>query len=106
METLENDGVAILRENIDGYKSSITSAVQADNEHDRSDAEAAIVALNGVSNLTNIADSRKELEELIYSWIPTFIYMDDHKPFQGSAHLDQISQRRDEGHPTDEDNSL
>ena len=106
METLENDGVAILRENIDGYKSSITSAVQADNEHDRSDAEAAIVALNGVSNLTNIADSRKELEELIYSWIPTFIYMDDHKPFQGSAHLDQISQRRDEGHPTDEDKTF
>ena len=50
--------------------------------------------------------SDQEIEDTVSKWIPTFIYMDDHKPFQGTAHLDQINQRRNDNQLTDEDKTF
>ena len=44
--------------------------------------------------------------DLAHSWLPTFIYMDDYKIFQGSAHLDQIKDRRDRNQATEADYTI
>lgn len=105
-ETFESSGVAALGESINDYNDSIDSAVQEDTEQDRTDVDRAKDALNQVSKLADIGDDRKKLEELISGWIPTFIYMDDHKPFQGSAYLNQIEGRRNNNQLTEEDKTF
>ena len=80
-ETFKGSGVVALGESIDEYNDSIDSAVQEDTEQDRTDAVRAKDTLSQLSKLADIGDDRKKLEELISGWIPTFIYMDDHKPF-------------------------
>ena len=46
------------------------------------------------------------MEELIKGWIPMFIYMDDHRPFRGTAYLDQVHERGNSDHLTEEDNTF
>lgn len=46
------------------------------------------------------------MDDLVEDWIPTFIYMDDHQIFEGTAQLNQIKQRKDQGHLTDADKSI
>ena len=52
------------------------------------------------------SQQRISLEDLIQTWIPVFVYMDDHKPFRGSAYLNEIRDRIDEGRVTDEDKTF
>lgn len=54
----------------------------------------------------NTSQRRTNVERLVRNWIPIFVYMDDHKPFRGSAQLDQIRQRTEDGQPTDEDKTF
>ena len=105
-ETFEGSGVVALGESIDEYNDSIDSAVQEDTEQDRTDAERAKDALSQLSKLADIGDDRKKLEELISGWIPTFIYMDDHKPFQGSVYLNHIGDRKNSNQLTEEDKTF
>ncbi len=46
------------------------------------------------------------VEPLVQGWLPTFIYMSDYRAFTGSAHLDQVQQRRASNKPTEEDKTL
>lgn len=39
----------------------------------------------------------------IHSWLPRFIYMDDWLAFKGTAHLDQVKQRKDQNQLKDDD---
>ena len=105
-ETFEGSGVVALGESIDEYNDSIDSAVQEDTEQDRTDAVRAKDTLSQLSKLADTGDDRKKLEELISGWIPTFIYMDDHKPFPGSAYLNQIEDRRNNNQLTEEDKTF
>ena len=105
-ETFKGSGVVALGESIDEYNDSIDSAVQEDTEQDRTDAVRAKDTLSQLSKLADIGDDRKKLEELISGWIPTFIYMDDHKPFPGSAYLNQIEDRRNNNQLTEEDKTF
>lgn len=43
---------------------------------------------------------------LVHAWIPTFIYMDDFLAFKGTAHLDQVKQRKDANQLQDEDRTI
>ncbi|MBX3624105.1 MAG: AAA family ATPase [Rhizobacter sp.] len=43
---------------------------------------------------------------LVLKWMPTFIYMDDWLAFHGTAHLDQVKQRKDQGQATEEDKTI
>lgn len=43
---------------------------------------------------------------LVESWIPTFIYMDDWLSFKGTAHLDQVKQRKDNNQLKDDDRTI
>ena len=105
-EAFESMGVAGLGENIDDYLHSLELTVQEDTEQDRSNAERVKNILEHLSKLANIEDYRKGLEELIADWIPTFIYMDDHKPFQGSAYLNNIRSRKSSNQLTEEDKTF
>ena len=106
IEILENQGIAALGEHVVEYGDSIESAVQEDNAQDTIFAERGKETLDQVSELAGIGDYRKRLEQLIAGWIPTFIYMDDHKPFQGSAYLNHIRDRRESGQLTEEDKTF
>ena len=95
---------------IEHYKTQVES-FQSDYLHstDLGDAAYAIVASSAFSKLFELADvavARRRVEEMVSSWIPTFIYMDDHKPFQGSAYLGEIGERRDNDQLTDEDKTF
>lgn len=43
---------------------------------------------------------------LINKWIPTFVYMDDFLAFKGTAFLDQVKQRKDNGQLQDDDRTI
>ena len=105
-ETFESSGVTALGERINGYSDLIESAIQEDTEQDRSIAERSQNALEQLSKLADIGDCRKRLEKLIADWVPTFIYMDDHKPFQGSAYLNLVGDRKNSNQLTEEDKTF
>ena len=49
---------------------------------------------------------RSEVDEFITNRLPTFIYMDDYRAFSGTAQLNEIQNRRDNGQLTDEDRTF
>ncbi len=105
-ELIGSSGVGGLSEYIDEYEGMIESAMQQNDLPDEVNAAEAKGVIKKLSKLANIGDYRKGLEELIADWIPTFIYMDDHRPFQGSAYLDQIGSRKAADRLTEEDNTF
>lgn len=104
--TFENNGSAGLIASICDYKDSIESVVHVVTEQDKSSIERAQRTLDKLTELADVGAHRHRLEEMISGWIPTFIYMDDHKPFQGSVHLNQILGRRNQGQLTEEDKTF
>lgn len=59
------------------------------------------------SIVRKLADSPSdEAWKLVRSWIPTFIYMDDWLAFKGTAHLDQVKQRKDNNQLQDDDRTI
>jgi hypothetical protein len=48
----------------------------------------------------------EEAWKLVHSWVPTFIYMDDWLSFKGTAYLDQVKQRKDNGQLKDDDRTI
>ena len=69
-------------------------------------ADALNISVNqAVAELSAQLPARRVVE-LVHSWLPTFVYMDDYKIFHGSAQLDQMAQRKRERRLTDEDHTL
>jgi energy-coupling factor transporter ATP-binding protein EcfA2 len=59
--------------------------------------------LGQISNeLVALPTVRQKAHECIIRHLPTFIYMDEYSSFEGSAHLDQVMQRRNQPTPQDE----
>lgn len=56
--------------------------------------------------LASTPSIQKKAHEYIVNHLPTFIYMDDYRIFGGTAFLDQVKQRKDQRHPTNEDETL
>lgn len=102
----KNSGLIALNGKIAELKKMIDTAIQAGNETDITIATQSKSVLDEVLKLTDITTAKKQIEETIAKWIPTFIYMDDHKPFKGVAYLDQIKQRKDHNQLTDEDKTF
>ena len=59
-----------------------------------------------VTTLSNQPTIRRECTELVTKWVPTFIYMDDYRSFQGSVLLSQLHQRKSQGQLTQEDKTV
>lgn len=85
---------------------SIDQAVQPDTDADTTAAGGVKKALAKMHQLAGSASPKSQASALVQKWLPTFIYMDDHKPFSGMAFLDQIKQRKDNGKQTEEDKTV
>ena len=101
---VERPSLSAFTENIEMYKNQINTAVHPD--QDVTYADDVVSSLDELSRRSDTTSVRKQIEDMVSAWIPTFIYMDDHKPFQGSAYLDQISQRKAHNQLTDEDKTF
>ena len=103
---VESSDFSALIHNIETYKSEVEAVVHPYNGQDIADVVNTRNAIDKLSKLTDAVTARSKIEDMVSEWIPTFIYMDDHKPFQGSAYLDQIEERKGYGQPTDEDKTF
>ncbi len=106
IELLKSHEFTVFEEKIAEYNQAIGSAVQDGNEQDRIDAARAEKTFDVLLEFAEIMEVRGKIEKSISDWIPTFIYMDDHKPFSGNAHLEQIKQRKEGQQTTDEDKTF
>lgn len=106
IQAIQEEGAAGLRKASEALKVQIDTAVQKDQQPDQAEATRVKTALQQVIQEADMAALRKKLETEVRKWLPTFIYMDDHKPFQGVAHLDQIKQRKDQNQLTEQDKTF
>jgi len=88
------------------FKKSLDDSVQKDNEEDSTEISNIKGIIDEIAKKANVTSARKQIEKLVQDKLPTFIYMEDHKPFQGIAHLDQIKQKKDQNQLTDEDKTF
>lgn len=102
IQAIQEGEAAGLRKALDALKVQIDTAVQQDQHPDQAEATKVKTALQQVIQEAYMAAVRKKLEREVQKWLPTFIYMDDHKPFQGVAHLHQIKQRKDQNQLTEQ----
>src|SRR4029077_13992699 len=49
---------------------------------------------------------QRKAQDSIIKHLPTFIYMDDYRSLEGTAHLDQVLQRIVQNQPTPQDETL
>lgn len=106
VEIFETSGLVALGESMQGFQSSIESFVSDTTEQDGFDADAAKHVLNQLSRLARLQELTGKLEELVNGWLPTFIYMDDHRPFRGSTYLNHIRERQVNKQLTEEDKTF
>ena len=106
VQAIQEAGASGLRKASDALKVQVDTAVQKDHQPDQAEAARVKTALQQVIQEADMAAVRKKLEAEVRKWLPTFIYMDDHKPFQGIAHLDQIKQRKDQNQLTEQDKTF
>lgn len=59
-----------------------------------------------VKKLAEARTMEQRAHEYVVDNLPTFIYMDDYRAFQGTAFLDQVKQRVDKKKSTEDDNAL
>jgi energy-coupling factor transporter ATP-binding protein EcfA2 len=78
------------------------------NEHPQNQNEAQYLSwytnlLGRISNeLSALPTMQRKAQECIIKHLPTFIYMDEHRSFEGTAQLDQVAQRINQPTPQDE----
>lgn len=93
-------------ERLKKLKASLSAFATSEGENAEKDKEALVAAHSSVDKavaaLSGKAPVRAAIEE-VSKRLPKFIYMDDHKAFTGSAHLDQVKQRKDREQLTEED---
>ncbi len=106
VKLIASTGPTVFPGKIAEYKKLLDPSIQSGNEQDKKDVEQVKKTLDELAKLANVAAARKQIEETVAAWIPTFIYMDDHKPFQGVAHLDQLKHRKDQNQLTEEDKTF
>jgi energy-coupling factor transporter ATP-binding protein EcfA2 len=58
------------------------------------------------AELAALPTTRRRAEQFIIRNLPTFIYMDEHRSFEGTAHLDQVLQRLKLNELTPQDETL
>jgi len=79
------------------------------NQNEPKDKDVSVQVKQEIKVLTdelNKPTPIQRLSDTVHKWLPTFIYMDDYKIFRGTAQLDQIKQRKDNGSLTDEDKTV
>lgn len=103
---IEKEGLTALSAKTNDFKPLLDSAIQEANEHDKVDVINLKKAIEEIITAANPEPIQKQVNEIVSKWVPVFIYMDDHKPFQGIAYLDQLKQRKDNGQLSDQDKTF
>ncbi|MFO0851846.1 MAG: AAA family ATPase [Gemmataceae bacterium] len=87
---------------------TLTAAMAADTRAAEDPHAAAYLAKLSeiVTTLSNQPTVRRKCTDLVTKWVPTFIYMDDYRSFQGSVLLSQLQQRKSQGQLTQEDKTV
>jgi predicted ATP-dependent endonuclease of OLD family len=106
IKLIEEMGHSALAGKIVEYNNFIDSAIESTNKEDKAEEERVKATLDELANLGNTNAKIKQIEELIFKWTPTFIYMDDHKPFQGIAYLNLLKEKKDQDQLTDQDKTF
>ena len=90
----------------DLHRDKLQAACSAEFPHNQNEAQFIsryIDQLGQVaSELAALPTAHQMAQDCIVRNLPTFIYMDDYLSFEGTAHLDQVAQRRDQPTPQDE----
>ena len=102
-DTFSKLETAEFEHSVSDYISQIDSASST---RDKIRVKQAEDTLQQLLEYKKVETLRNRLEAVTADWIPTFIYMDEHKPFRGSAFLDQIASRQSGGQLTEEDNTF
>jgi len=105
-EALRDSGLPGLKKILETLKSEIDGGVQNEDQSDETEAKKCKDSLDHFEQHVDLNTIWDEMQEKIKKWLPTFVYMDDHKPYQGIAHLNQIKQRKDSGQLTPEDKTF
>ena len=77
-------------------------------DHPKSENEARYLSgyINLLSQISGelaaLPTMRDKADQYIIKHLPTFVYMDEHRSFEGTAHLDRVLQRIDDPTPQDE----
>ena len=69
-------------------------------------AKAIVSSVQAGLESNKLINAREKAEGYVVNWLPKFVYMDEHKPFTGSAHLTEIQQRIDSGLSKDQDDTF
>lgn len=105
-QVLTTEGVAGLAAKWKELLNPIVAAVQAGNAIDQAEAERLKTGLTAIGKAAKQPPPKTQAHDLVVGWIPTFIYMDDHRPFSGLAYLDQVKSRKDQSKSTEEDKTI
>jgi len=105
-ESVEVDGVARFNQKVGEFSQAIDQGIDAENKADQEAAQAAKTALSELENRATLPSPKAQAEALATQWIPTFIYMDEHRPFSGIAFLDHVKQRKDKNETTEQDKTI
>lgn len=106
VKAVESAGAGAVQGQLAAWKGKLDQASQAGHAADAPECKRVKGELDAIARAADIVGARKRLEEKVKSWIPRFIYMDDHRPFSGIAYLDQIKQRKDSSQLSHEDKTF
>lgn len=105
---LSQGSIENLTKTVSSNIAALQKSVSPGNPQPQGQNEQKFIA--GLGELLKKTQSTKPVNERIASWVkehlPTFIYMSDYRAFAGSAHLDQVKQRKDQNQLTEEDKTL
>ena len=112
-EVRENGGSAYAVENAAAFKSKYAAFHHPNDPANNPQFEADQQAIAALNKAMDVAVEELETEpplrqaiDTAHEWLPTFIYMDDYRIFNGAAQLDQVQQRFQKNQSTDQDYTI
>src|SRR5580704_3670983 len=88
------------------HREKLERAGSADHPNNENEARYLSGYINLLSQISGelaaLPTMRDKADQYIIKHLPTFVYMDEHRSFEGTAHLDRVLQRIDDPTPQDE----
>ena len=105
-DALQRGGVQDFSTLVAAFQQVVDQGVKADQPSDQPAVQKFKQVLTSLQQKAAAPPPKTAAVEIVKKLIPVFIYMDDHRPFSGVAHLNQIKQRKDQNQLTDEDKTV
>jgi hypothetical protein len=105
-QTAHQGGFIELAKLVGPHREKLERAAATDHSQNQNEAEFLAWYSNLLGQISNelsaLPTIQLKAQECIVRHLPTFIYMDEHRSFEGTAHLDQVLQRIKQPTPQDE----